>query len=200
MPRPIIKRICVFCGSRPGNRPEYLEAARELGRLLAERQIGLVYGGASVGMMGALANAVLRGGGEAIGVIPESLVRRELAHDDLTELRVVNSMHERKALMAELSDAVIALPGGFGTFEELFETITWSQLGIHRKAIGLLNVGGFYDGLLNLVEHAIEEGFVMSADREMFLHATTPDVLLDRLVGYEPPQAPSFKWLERNQT
>ena len=200
MPRPIIKRICVFCGSRPGSRPEYLEAARELGRLLAERRIGLVYGGASVGMMGALANAVLRGGGEAIGVIPESLVRRELAHDDLTELRVVNSMHERKALMAELSDAVIALPGGFGTFEELFETITWSQLGIHRKAIGLLNVGGFYDGLLNLVEHAIEEGFVMSADREMFLHAATPDVLLDRLVGYEPPQAPSFKWLERNQT
>jgi uncharacterized protein (TIGR00730 family) len=200
MPRPIVKRICVFCGSRPGNRPEYLEAARELGRLLAERQIGLVYGGASVGMMGALANAVLRGGGEAIGVIPQSLMQLELAHNHLTELRVVNSMHERKALMAELSDAVIALPGGFGTFEELFETITWSQLGIHRKAIGILNVGGFYDGLLNLVEHAIAEGFVMSSDREMFLHASTPDVLLERLVRYEPPPAPSFKWLKRNQT
>lgn len=200
MPRAIVKRICVFCGSRPGSRPEYLDAARELGRLLAERRIGLVYGGASVGMMGALANAVLNGGGEVIGVIPQSLVQRELAHDDLTELRIVNSMHERKALMAELSDAVIALPGGFGTFEELFETITWSQLGIHRKAIGILNVGGFYDGLLNLVEHAIAEGFVMISDREMFLHAAAPDVLLERLVSYEPPAAPSFKWLKRNQT
>src|SRR5688500_17381062 len=133
MTRPTIERICVFCGSRPGSRPEYLGAARQLGRLLAERKIGLVYGGASVGMMGALANAVLTGGGEVIGVIPEALVQRELAHDHLTELRVVGSMHERKALMAELSDAAIALPGGFGTFEELFEIITWSQLGIHRK-------------------------------------------------------------------
>src|SRR6266545_3086622 len=138
MPRQPVGRICVFCGSRPGNRPEYLEAARRLGGLLAGRRIGLVYGGASVGMMGAVADAVLKGGGEVIGVIPLALVQRELAHDHLTELRVVKNMHERKALMAELADAMIALPGGFGTFEELFESITWSQLGIHRKAIGLL--------------------------------------------------------------
>ena len=199
MPRPIIRRICVFCGSRPGSRPEYLDAARQFGSLLAERRIGLVYGGASVGVMGALANAVLGGGGEVIGVIPEGLVRREVAHHHLTEQRVVGSMHERKALMAELSDAVIALPGGFGTFEELFETITWSQLGIERKPIGVLNVGGFYDGLLALVEHAIEEGFVPAPDRALILHAAEPDVLLDRIVDYEPP-APARKWLQRNQT
>jgi uncharacterized protein (TIGR00730 family) len=199
MTRPVIERICVFCGSRPGGRPEYLDAARQLGRLLAERRIGLVYGGASVGMMGALANAVLLGGGEVIGVMPDGLVQRELAHDHLTDLRVVNSMHERKALMAELSDAVIALPGGFGTFEELFESITWSQLGIERKAIGVLNVGGFYDGLISLVEHAIEEGFVPARDRALILAAAAPDALLDLLVGYEPP-APAHKWLTRNQT
>ena len=199
MPRPPIQRICVFCGSRPGSRPEYLEAARQLGSLLAERRIGLVYGGASVGVMGALANAALRAGSEVIGVIPESLVRWEVAHDHLTEMKVVNSMHERKALMAELSDAVIALPGGFGTFEELFETITWSQLGIERKPIGVLNVGGFYDGLLALVEHAIEEGFVPAQDRALILHAAEPAVLLDRIVNYEPP-VPTRKWLQRNQT
>ena len=200
MPRPMIERICVFCGSRPGSRPEYLEAARELGRLLAERRIGLVYGGASVGMMGALANAVLRGGGEVIGVIPQALMQLELAHDRLTDLRVVGSMHERKALMAELSDAVIALPGGFGTFEELFEMITWSQLGIHRKAMGVLNVGGFYDGLLSLIEHAIEEGFVMDRDRRLVLEASDPATLLDLVAGNEPPPASTFKWLQRNQT
>ena len=199
MPRPIIQRICVFCGSRPGSRPEYLEAARQLGRLLAERRIGLVYGGASVGMMGAVADAVLTGGGEVIGVIPEALVQRELAHSHLTELRVVSSMHERKALMAELSDGVIALPGGFGTFEELFETITWSQLGIHRKAIGVLNVGGFYDGLLALMEHAIEEGFVPAQHRDLILEAAEPGALLDLIASYEPPE-PTRKWLERNQT
>ena len=199
MSRPTIERICVFCGSRPGNRPEYLEAARRLGRLLAERGIGLVYGGASVGIMGALANAVLNGG-EVIGVIPHALAKHELAHDHLTELRVVSSMHERKALMAELSDAVIALPGGFGTFEELFETITWAQLGIHRKAMGVLNVGGFYDGLLLLVEHAIDEGFVPARDRELILAAAEPDVLLDLIVGHEPLPASTFKWLRRNQT
>ena len=199
MTHPTVQRICIFCGSRPGNRPEYLEAARRLGSLLAERRIGLVYGGASVGMMGALASAVLRGGGEVIGVIPQALVQRELAHDHLTELRVVSSMHERKALMAELSDAVIALPGGFGTFEELFETITWSQLGIHRKAMGVLNVGGFYDGLLSLVEHAIEEGFVPAQHRELILEAAEPEALLDLISGYEPPPS-AHKWLEPDET
>jgi uncharacterized protein (TIGR00730 family) len=194
-----IGRICVYCGSRPGNRPEYLEAARRLGALLAERRIGLVYGGASVGMMGAVADAVLRGGGEVIGVIPHALVQRELAHDHLTELRVVANMHERKALMAQLSNAMIALPGGFGTFEELFETITWSQLGIHRKAIGLLNVGGFYDGLLALVQHAIDEGFVPPEHRALILEAAAPDTLLDLVAGYEPPP-PVRKWLTPDET
>jgi len=194
-----VGRICVYCGSRPGNRPEYLEAARRLGGLLAERRIGLVYGGASVGMMGAVADAALKGGGEVIGVIPHALVQRELAHDHLTELRVVADMHERKALMAQLSDAMIALPGGFGTFEELFETITWSQLGIHRKAIGLLNVGGFYDGLLALVQHAIDEGFVPPEHRALILEAAEPDALLDLIVGYEPPP-PVRKWLTPDET
>src|SRR5215212_287349 len=194
-----VGRICVYCGSRPGNRPEYLEAARRLGTLLAERRIGLVYGGASVGVMGAVADAVLKGSGEVIGVIPRALVQRELAHDHLTELRVVESMHERKELMAELSDAVIALPGGLGTFEELFETITWSQLGIHRKALGVLNVAGFYDGLLALVQHAIEEGFVPPEHRALILEAAEPEALLDSIVGYEPP--PSVrKWLTPDET
>ena len=194
-----VGRICVYCGSRPGNRPEYLEAARRLGALLAERRIGLVYGGASVGMMGAVADAVLTGGGEVIGVIPHALVQRELAHDHLTELRVVADMHERKALMAQLSDAMIALPGGFGTFKELFETITWSQLGIHRKAIWLLNVSGFYDGLLALVQHAIEEGFVPPEHRALILEAAEPEALLDSIVGYEPPP-PVRKWLTPDET
>ena len=196
-PRPV-GRICVFCGSRPGNRPEYVEAARRLGSLLAERHIGLVYGGASVGIMGAVADAVLRGGGEVIGVIPRALVQRELAHDHLTELRVVESMHERKALMADLSDAVIALPGGFGTFEELFETVTWSQLGIHRKAFGVLNVHGFYDGLLALVQHAVEEGFVPPEHRALILEAAEPEQLLDLMIGYEPPP-PVVKWIRTDQ-
>ena len=194
-----VGRICVYCSSRPGNRPEYLEAARRLGALLAERRIGLVYGGASVGMMGAVADAALRGGGEVIGVIPHALVQRELAHDHLTELRVVADMHERKALMAQLADAMIALPGGFGTFEELFETITWSQLGIHRKAIGLLNVSGFYDGLLALVQHAIDEGFVPPEHRALILEAAEPEALLDLIVGYEPPP-PVRKWLTPDET
>ena len=198
MPRQTVGRICVFCGSRPGNRPEYVEAARRLGALLAERRIGLVYGGASVGVMGAVADAVLRGGGEVIGVIPKALERRELAHEHLTELRVVESMHERKALMAELSDAVIALPGGFGTFEELFETITWSQLGLHRKAVGVLNVGGFYDGLLALVQHAVDEGFVPPEHLGLILKADEPEELVDLLIGYEPPP-PVVKWIRADQ-
>ena len=195
MPRPTIRRICVFCGSRPGNRPEYVDAARKLGSLLAERSIGLVYGGARVGVMGAVADATLRGGGEVIGVIPKALVQHELAHDHLTELRVVASMHERKALMAELSDGVIALPGGYGTFEELFETLTWSQLGIHDKAFGVLNIGGFYDGLLALVDHAVDEGFIPEQHRALVLEATEPEAMLDLLTAYEPPP-PVVKWLK----
>lgn len=199
MPPATITRICVFCGSRPGRRPEYLETARQLGRLLVERNIGLVYGGASVGIMGAIANAVLKGGGEVIGVIPQALMQPEVAHDHLTDLRVVATMHERKALMAELSDAVIALPGGLGTFEELFETLTWSQLGIHRKAFGFLNVSGFYDALLGLIEHSIDEGFVLPEHRALIVEASDPATLLDRIIAYEPPP-PVRKWLRPDQT
>jgi uncharacterized protein (TIGR00730 family) len=199
MPRPTIGRICVFCGSRPGNRPEYVEAGRRLGLLLAERRIGLVYGGGNVGLMGVVADAALEGGGEVIGVIPHGLVQREMAHGHVTELHVVNGMHERKALMAELSDAVIALPGGFGTFEELFETITWSQLGIHRKAIGILNVSGFYTGLLALADHAVGEGFIPPEIRALILEANEPEALLDLLLGYEPPP-PIVQWLRPDET
>ena len=194
MSRPV-RRICVFCGSRPGNRPEYVVAARRLGALLAERGIGLVYGGASVGVMGAIANAALKAGGEVIGVIPEALVSREVAHDHLTELHVVKNMHERKAMMDELTDAVIALPGGLGTFEELFEAMTWAQLGIHTKAIGLLNVHGFYGGLLTLVDHAIEQGFALPEHRGLFVAASEPDALLDLILAFEPPP-PVRKWLK----
>ena len=194
-----IRRICVFCGSRPGGRPEYAEQARLLGALLAGRGIGLVYGGGSVGLMGVVADAVLDAGGEVVGVIPEALASKELAHRELADLRVVGSMHDRKALMAELSDAVIALPGGFGTFEELLEIITWSQLGLHRKPVGILNVAGFYDGLLALVEHAIEEGFIPSEHRHLIVDAAEPEAVLNLVLGYEPPP-PVMKWIRPEQT
>ena len=199
MPRKPIGRICVFCGSRPGSRPEYTEQARRLGELLATRNIGLVYGGGSVGLMGVVADAVMRAGGDVTGIIPEALATKELAHRRLTDLRVVDSMHERKALMAELSDAVIALPGGFGTFEELFEMITWSQLGLHRKPVGILNVAGFYDGLLALVDHAIDEGFIPPEHRGLILTADRPDELVDLIAGYEPPP-PVVKWIRAEES
>ena len=189
-----IGRICVFCGSRQGGRPEYVATARRLGELMAARGIGLVYGGGHVGLMGTLADAVLKAGGEVIGVIPDNLVQRELSHHGLSELHVVGSMHERKALMAERADAFIALPGGFGTFEELFEIVTWAQLGLHRKAVGVLNVGGFYDGLLALVDHAIGEGFIPEDNRALLLESDNADALLDLVIGYEPPP-PVEKWL-----
>ena len=153
-------RICVFCGSHPGTRPEYAAAARELARELVARDLALVFGGGCVGLMGVIADAVLAAGGHAIGVIPHALVAREIAHRGVSDLRVVASMHERKALMAELSDAFIALPGGFGTLEELCEAVTWTQLGLHHKRAGMLNVGGFYDPLLALFSHAAAEGFI----------------------------------------
>src|SRR6516164_2274986 len=149
----MLKRICVFCGSSVGDRPIYLQAALELGRAIAERRLGLVYGGGHIGLMGVLADAVLSGGGEVIGVIPQALVDRELAHTGVTELRVVETMHQRKALMADLSDGFLALPGGFGTGDELFEILTWAQLGLHAKPIGVLNVGGYFDPLLAWLDH-----------------------------------------------
>jgi uncharacterized protein (TIGR00730 family) len=193
-----MKRVCVFCGSSTGNRPAYLDAAREIGRALVRRRIGLVYGGGCVGLMGELADTVMQAGGAVIGAIPEALVAREVAHRGITELIVVRSMHERKATMAELSDAFIALPGGFGTFEEFCEVITWSQLGLHRKPCGLLNVEGYYDPLLDLFDSAVTEGFVQEPSRRLVLQASDPDTLLDLLAGYRPPHVE--KWIDQDDS
>ena len=180
-------RICVFCGSKPGNDPTFREAARELGRCLAGRGQELVFGGGSVGLMGIIADAVLEAGGRVIGVIPEMLATVELLHPRVPEMRRVDSMHTRKATMAELSDAFIAMPGGYGTLEELFEIITWAQLGIHRKPIGLLNPAGFYDPLVEMVDHMIAAGFIQPSYRELFLVESDPARLLDRLEKHTMP-------------
>ncbi|WP_171962603.1 TIGR00730 family Rossman fold protein [Bordetella trematum] len=182
-----MKRICVFSGSSPGVLPAYRDAARVLGVLLARKGIGLVYGGASVGLMGAVADAALQAGGEVIGVIPQALVHREVAHTGLKDLRVVRSMHERKALMAELSDAFIALPGGIGTFEELFEVWTWTQLGAHAKPCGLLNTSGFYGQLLAFLEHVVAQGFLKPQEHRLLTWADTPEALLTLLAQAETP-------------
>lgn len=192
-----IERVCVFCGSNPGARPVYAEAARALGRTLAERGMGLVYGGARVGLMGAVADTVLAAGGEAIGVIPHALVAREVAHTGLTELHVVNSMHERKALMADLAGAFIALPGGYGTLDELCEILTWSQLGLHPKPVGLLNVEGYFDPLLALFDRAVEEGFLPAPHRGLALADTDAARLLDRFAAYDPPS--TGKWISEEE-
>ncbi|HVO79014.1 MAG TPA: TIGR00730 family Rossman fold protein [Candidatus Bathyarchaeia archaeon] len=184
-----IGRICVFCGSSVGARPRYAAAARELGRALAGRGLGVVFGGGKVGLMGVLADAALAAGGEAIGVIPEALVAREIAHNGLTELRVVRSMHERKTLMADLADAFIALPGGYGTFEEFFEAVTWTQLGIHRKPCGLLNVDGYYDALLALLDRAVSDGFIRGVNRSLVLDAPDVLMLLEKLEAFRPAAA-----------
>jgi uncharacterized protein (TIGR00730 family) len=188
-------RLCIFCGSSPGARPDYAAATEELARLLAQRGIGVVYGGASVGLMGLLADTALAAGGEAIGVIPAALEAKEIAHPGLTDLHVVGSMHERKALMAELSDGFVALPGGSGTLEELFEVFTWSQLGLHRKACALLNVAGYYDGLQTFLDHAVAERFLRAEHRAMLLCEDTPAAVLEALERFEPPAVD--KWLDR---
>ena len=188
-------RICVFSGSSDGRRPAYREAAAALGRTLVARGFDLVYGGAHVGLMGAVADATLAAGGQVIGVIPEALVTRELAHTGLTDLRVVSSMHERKALMADLSDGFIALPGGWGTFEELFEVLTWGQLGLHAKPCGLLNVEGYFDPLLVFLQHAFDEQFVRREYAGWLSVSESPGTLLDRLAAFEPPQV--RKWIDR---
>lgn len=196
--RGIIRKVCVFCGSSRGASEQYALAARELGRLLVERGHGLVYGGGRVGLMGEIAAAVLEAGGEAVGVIPEALLRREVGHGALTRLEVVDSMHARKARMAELSDAFIALPGGFGTFEEWFEIITWGQLGIHDKPCVLLNVDGYFDPLLALVDGAVREGFIRGAHRGLFAVAATPAAALDGIATMEP--AEGERWLSRRES
>jgi uncharacterized protein (TIGR00730 family) len=190
-----MERLCVFSGSSPGAHPDYVLAAQELGRALAERGIVLVYGGASVGLMGAVADATLDAGGEAVGVIPQALVDREIAHPGLSDLRVVGSMHERKALMADLADGFVALPGGMGTLEELFEVYTWTQLGLHRKACALLNVAGYYDGLAAFLDHAVDERFLRPEHRAMLLCEDTPAGVLAALEAFEPPVVD--KWLDR---
>jgi uncharacterized protein (TIGR00730 family) len=194
-----VKRLCVFCGSSAGTRPEYADAARDLAAELARRRLGLVYGGGSVGIMGILADAALAAGVEVIGVIPRPLASRELAHAGLTELRLVESMHERKATMAALADGFAALPGGLGTLEEVFEVLTWSQLGIHRKPVGLVNVEGYWDGLLTLLRHAVEEGFIRSEYAALLLVDSTPAALLGRFLAWRPPVAPPI-WLDSTQT
>jgi len=187
------RRICVFCGSNLGVDAVYRQAATSLGRLLTARGIELVYGGGDVGLMGVLADATLQYGGRVIGVIPESLVAKEVGHQGLTEMRVVQSMHERKALMSDLSDGFIALPGGFGTFEEFCEVVTWSQLGIHSKPCGLLNVEGYYDPLLGLFDHAVREGFLREENRGIVLEDRDAEGLLEKMAAFVP--RPADKWI-----
>ncbi|MFL5357151.1 TIGR00730 family Rossman fold protein [Archangium sp.] len=195
-----IKSVCVFCGSRMGARPDYLEGARALGTELARRGLTLVYGGTSVGLMGAMADAVLAGGGKVVGVLPQVLSDREIAHKGLTELHLVDSMHTRKAMMAQRADAFIAMPGGVGTFEELFEITTWAQLGIHHKPIGLLNVADFYAPLLALMRRAVDEGFIPEARAQPFACEASPGVLLDAMLRLGQPLAPDKAVLRPEQT
>jgi uncharacterized protein (TIGR00730 family) len=186
--------VCVFCGASSGRLPAYADAARALGAAIARRGLGLAYGGGRVGLMGAVADGALGGGGEVVGVIPQELVDRELAHGGLTDLRVVGSLHERKALMAELSDGFVALPGGFGTLDELLEQLTWSQLGLHAKPVGLLDVEEYWRPLIELARHATEEGFVRESDLAAIAVASEPDVLLDRLEKMTHEERPRPKW------
>jgi len=197
-----MKRVCVFCGANAGHAPHYRQEAEKLGRLLAEQGRQLVYGGGNIGLMGAVADACLDAGGEVIGVIPEALMGKEVAgrhvdHRNLTRLEVVDSMHTRKARMAELADGFVALPGGFGTFEEFCEILTWGQLGFHQKPMGLLNVSGYYNGLLALFDHAVEEGFLRQQNRAMALADTDSERLLAAMDAYIPE--PVSKWLKEER-
>jgi uncharacterized protein (TIGR00730 family) len=194
-----MERVCVFCGASPGARAAYRQAAEELAGVLVKEGVSVVYGGGGVGLMGALADAVLEAGGEITGVIPRSLVEREIAHRDVGDMRVVASMHERKAVMAELADAFVALPGGIGTLEELFEVFTWAQLGLHRKPCALLNVEGYYDQLAQFLAHAVDERFLRRDTRELLLVEDDPAALLERLRAFEPP-AVVPKWIDREET
>lgn len=191
-----MKRICVYCGSSYGKLPIYTEAAKALGKALTERDIGLVYGGASVGIMGVIADAVLENGGEVIGVIPQAIADKEIAHTNLTELKVVANMHQRKAMMADDSDGFIALPGGLGTMEELFEVWTWAQLGFHQKPCGLMNVAGYYDHLTAFIDHAVDQEYVKATHKDTLLVATEPNDLLEKMANYQA--VPGGKWIGRD--
>jgi uncharacterized protein (TIGR00730 family) len=190
-----MKQVCVFCGSASGANPAYASAAKELGRTLAERGLGLVYGGGRVGLMGEVATSALAAGGAVLGVIPHALSHKEIALADCTELIVVDTMHTRKSLMADRADAFVALPGGFGTCDELFEILTWSQLGIHQKPVGLLNVAGFFTPLLHWLDHVVAEGLLKAKHRELVLVADTVSELLRKLADWVPP-GPVTKWAE----
>ncbi len=192
-----MRSVCVFCGSNAGAREVYGETARQVGRTIAERGLSLVYGGAAVGLMGTLADAALAAGGAVIDVIPAALVEREIAHPGLTELHQVKSMHERKAMMADRSDAFLALPGGAGTLEEIFEAWTWAQLGHHRKPVGLLNVDGFFDALIAFLDHQCRERFIRSEHRDMLIVDSDPEKLLDRFATYRPPVVE--KWIRAGE-
>ena len=189
-----MRTVCIYAGSLDGARPEYRQGAEAFARLLAGEGIGIVYGGGRAGLMGAIADAARAAGGRVTGVIPRQLVEREVAHEDLDDLRIVSSMHERKALMAELSDAFVAVPGGIGTLEELVEVFTWAQLGMHAKPVALLDLDGYYRGLVEFFDHATAEGFLRPATREMLVVAEDPAELLERLRTYEPPHVP--QWID----
>ncbi len=189
-------RLCVFCGSSVGERPVYAQAATALGSLLAERGIGLVYGGAAVGLMGTVANAALAGGAEVIGVLPKALSAREIAHDGLSELHIVGSMHERKAMMSELSDGFISLPGGIGTLEELFEVWTWGQIGYHRKPLALLDVDAYWAALIGMVDNMVAEGFLRAQHRQMLIHGDSAVDVLEQVLAYKPASTPKVQSLD----
>jgi uncharacterized protein (TIGR00730 family) len=191
-----IKSLCVYCGSSPGATPAYAQAARGLARAMVEQNISLVYGGGNVGLMGIIADEMMRLGGQATGVIPQALLKKELGHNGLTQLHIVKDMHERKAMMADLSDGFIAMPGGIGTLEELFEVFTWAQLGFHQKPIGLLNVEGFYDGLLQFIRHMVSQRFVKDEQAALLMAEAQAEDLLQRFKSFVPNHVP--KWLDRN--
>ncbi len=190
-----MKKICVFCGSSFGNNKSYSDSANLLGNLIAKKKIELVYGGASVGLMGEIASAVLKAGGKVTGVIPKQLLEKEVAHTGLNDLRIVDSMHERKSLMADLSDGFIAMPGGFGTLEEVFEVVAWGQLNFHNKPLGLLNVNGYYDNLIKFLDHTVNENFIKPEHREMILVEKDPEAMLTQLQNYIPPKFDKTDWI-----
>lgn len=194
----MLRRICVFCGSSDGDSPLFTEAARRLGTLLAERNIRVVYGGGCIGLMGAVADAAMAAGGEVDGVIPHHLMEKEIGHAGVTQLHLVDTMHERKALMADLSDGFVALPGGLGTLEELFEIWTWAQLGLHTKPVGLWNVADYYHDLIRFLDNAVNRGFVKPEYRAMLIAADDPSDLIDRMAAYQPPTVP--KWIDKDES
>lgn len=191
-----MKAVCVFCGSADGVDSQYIAAARRMGEAMAARGLQLIFGGGSTGMMGAVADAMLEAGGEVVGVLPLHFNKPSMAHQRLTRLELVDGMHPRKARMAELADAFVALPGGFGTLEELFEALTWAQIGLHTKPVGLLNVDGYFDHLLKFLDHANKEGFTFWEHQKLYSQAQEPDVLLDALAAYTPPENLA-RWMER---